>query len=188
MSVNRAILSQQRRPSIQQFIENLNVGNSGMLGRQKYELDRLITQTAAELPRERRCLADSFVNNDPFDTFHDSIAFSCQPRSSELRRLSYDQIRKVFGFGDRQSPVARYRPSALFDPPVRLDPIHDVQVRCPMNRGGVGARSLNIELQAALNPAGEPNTHFGSSSQNEGQIAGQRFRIATKRRPAMNAN
>jgi exodeoxyribonuclease V alpha subunit len=26
---------------------------------------------------------------------------------------------------------------------------------CPMNRGGVGARSLNIELQAALNPAGE---------------------------------
>ncbi len=24
-----------------------------------------------------------------------------------------------------------------------------------MNRGGVGARSLNIELQAALNPAGE---------------------------------
>jgi hypothetical protein len=28
-------------------------------------------------------------------------------------------------------------------------------VLCPMNRGGVGARSLNIELQAALNPAGE---------------------------------
>jgi exodeoxyribonuclease V alpha subunit len=24
-----------------------------------------------------------------------------------------------------------------------------------MNRGGIGARSLNIELQAALNPAGE---------------------------------
>jgi exodeoxyribonuclease V alpha subunit len=33
-----------------------------------------------------------------------------------------------------------------------LDPIRDVQVLCPMNRGGVGARSLNIELQAALNP------------------------------------
>jgi exodeoxyribonuclease V alpha subunit len=28
-------------------------------------------------------------------------------------------------------------------------------VLCPMNRGGVGARSLNTELQAALNPAGE---------------------------------
>jgi ATP-dependent exoDNAse (exonuclease V) alpha subunit len=34
-------------------------------------------------------------------------------------------------------------------------PIRDIQVLCPMNRGGVGARSLNIELQAALNPAGE---------------------------------
>jgi len=37
----------------------------------------------------------------------------------------------------------------------RLDPIRDIQVLCPMNRGGVGARSLNIELQAALNLAGE---------------------------------
>lgn len=36
-----------------------------------------------------------------------------------------------------------------------LDAIRDIQVLCPMNRGGVGARSLNIELQAALNPAGE---------------------------------
>jgi exodeoxyribonuclease V alpha subunit len=36
-----------------------------------------------------------------------------------------------------------------------LDPIRDIQVLCPMNRGGVGARSLNVELQTALNPAGE---------------------------------
>jgi exodeoxyribonuclease V alpha subunit len=36
-----------------------------------------------------------------------------------------------------------------------LDPIREVQVLCPMNRGGVGARSLNIELQVVLNPAGE---------------------------------
>jgi exodeoxyribonuclease V alpha subunit len=36
-----------------------------------------------------------------------------------------------------------------------LDPVRDIQVLCPMNRGGIGARSLNIELQAALNPAGE---------------------------------
>ena len=35
-----------------------------------------------------------------------------------------------------------------------FDPIRDIQVLCPMNRGGVGARSLNIELQVALNPAG----------------------------------
>jgi len=36
-----------------------------------------------------------------------------------------------------------------------LNPIRDIQVLCPMQRGGVGARSLNIELQAALNPTGE---------------------------------
>ena len=34
-----------------------------------------------------------------------------------------------------------------------LDPIRDIQVLSPMNRGGVGARSLNIELQTVLNPA-----------------------------------
>ena len=36
-----------------------------------------------------------------------------------------------------------------------FNPIRDIQVLCPMNRSGVGARSLNIELQAALNPAGD---------------------------------
>ena len=45
-----------------------------------------------------------------------------------------------------------------------LDPIRDIQVLCPMNRGGVGARSLNIELQAALNPLGENKVErFGST-------------------------
>ncbi len=32
-----------------------------------------------------------------------------------------------------------------------LDPIREVQVLCPMNRGRVGARALNLDLQAALN-------------------------------------
>jgi exodeoxyribonuclease V alpha subunit len=36
-----------------------------------------------------------------------------------------------------------------------LDPIRDIQMLCPMNRGGLGARSLNIDLQQALNPPGE---------------------------------
>jgi exodeoxyribonuclease V alpha subunit len=45
-----------------------------------------------------------------------------------------------------------------------LDPIRDIQVLCPMNRGGVGARSLNIELQAALNPPSENKVdRFGST-------------------------
>jgi exodeoxyribonuclease V alpha subunit len=39
-----------------------------------------------------------------------------------------------------------------------LDPIRDIQVLCPMNRGSIGVRELNSVLQGALNPArpGEP--------------------------------
>lgn len=45
-----------------------------------------------------------------------------------------------------------------------LDPIRDIQVLCPMNRGGVGARSLNVALQAALNPSGDNKIErFGST-------------------------
>jgi len=33
-----------------------------------------------------------------------------------------------------------------------FDPIQDIQVLCPMNRGGIGARSLNVDLQKTLNP------------------------------------
>ena len=33
-----------------------------------------------------------------------------------------------------------------------FDPIKDIQVLCPMNRGGLGARALNVELQKVLNP------------------------------------
>ena len=33
-----------------------------------------------------------------------------------------------------------------------LDPVNDIQLLCPMQRGGAGARSLNIELQKVLNP------------------------------------
>jgi exodeoxyribonuclease V alpha subunit len=44
-----------------------------------------------------------------------------------------------------------------------LDPVRDVQVLCPMNRGGLGARSLNVDLQGALNPDGAPTVErFGS--------------------------
>ncbi len=36
-----------------------------------------------------------------------------------------------------------------------VDPIRDIQVLCPMNRGITGARGINQALQAALNPPGE---------------------------------
>jgi exodeoxyribonuclease V alpha subunit len=45
-----------------------------------------------------------------------------------------------------------------------LDPIRDIQMLCPMNRGGLGARSLNLDLQQALNPPGELRVErFGST-------------------------
>jgi exodeoxyribonuclease V alpha subunit len=45
-----------------------------------------------------------------------------------------------------------------------FDPVRDIQVLCPMNRGGLGARALNIELQRALNPPGpERVERFGWS-------------------------
>jgi exodeoxyribonuclease V alpha subunit len=37
-----------------------------------------------------------------------------------------------------------------------LDPRRDVQVLCPMNRGPLGARALNVALQQALNPGPGP--------------------------------
>ncbi len=36
-----------------------------------------------------------------------------------------------------------------------LDPVRDIQVLCPMNRGLTGARGINQALQEALNPPGE---------------------------------
>ena len=33
-----------------------------------------------------------------------------------------------------------------------FDPVRDIQVLCPMNRGAVGTKVLNLELQGALNP------------------------------------
>ena len=39
-----------------------------------------------------------------------------------------------------------------------FDPVRDIQILCPTNRGPVGARELNVSLQTALNPPrpGEP--------------------------------
>jgi exodeoxyribonuclease V alpha subunit len=55
-----------------------------------------------------------------------------------------DAVRKLLA-------VVRDRVPARFG----LDPVRDVQVLCPMNRGSLGARTLNIELQRVLNPPGE---------------------------------
>ncbi len=44
-----------------------------------------------------------------------------------------------------------------------LDPVRDVQVLTPMNRGGLGARALNVALQSHFNPhPPESVTRFGT--------------------------
>lgn len=45
-----------------------------------------------------------------------------------------------------------------------LHPVKDVQILTPMNRGGLGARSLNAELQKVLNEKSEPKiSRFGTT-------------------------
>ncbi|MGD0111330.1 MAG: ATP-dependent RecD-like DNA helicase [Armatimonadota bacterium] len=58
---------------------------------------------------------------------------------ARVRRLVQEQIPKRFGF----------------------DPLEDIQVLTPMQRGELGARNLNQVLQAALNPSGREVQRFG---------------------------
>ena len=72
----------------------------------------------------------------------------------DLRRPSGDSDFYFVEADDPEAAVPRIVELVKARIPRRfgLDPVRDIQVLCPMNRGGVGARSLNIELQAALNP------------------------------------
>ena len=79
--------------------------------------------------------------------------------AGELPRLGKPEGETDFYFvpaDDADASAARVRELVTVRIPRRfgLDPIDDIQVLCPMNRGGAGARALNLELQAALNPAG----------------------------------
>jgi exodeoxyribonuclease V alpha subunit len=78
----------------------------------------------------------------------------------QLPELTNDRALSDFYFIDAELPedgiakiiaVVRDRIPKAFG----LNAIRDIQVLCPMNRGGLGARSLNIELQKALNAPGE---------------------------------
>lgn len=60
-------------------------------------------------------------------------------------------------FGKLMSVVTRRLPEKF-----GFDPVNDIQVLAPMNRGGLGARSLNVALQEALNPNALPRvTRYG---------------------------
>jgi exodeoxyribonuclease V alpha subunit len=74
----------------------------------------------------------------------------------DLARVESDDFHFVDA-GDPEQAVRKLLAAVRDRMPKRfgLDPIRDIQVLCPMNRGGLGARSLNIELQTALNPPGD---------------------------------
>jgi len=83
-----------------------------------------------------------------------------------------------FHFLERESPeeiaatlenLVRNRIPARF----RFDPIRDIQVLCPMNRGSLGVRELNQSLQRTLNPprAGEASVEkFGWRFQSRDKV------------------
>ncbi len=73
------------------------------------------------------------LTRDPAGDFHFVACAGPEDGVAKVLRLVSERIPQRFG----------------------LDPLRDVQVLCPMNRGGLGARALNLELQRALNPPGE---------------------------------
>jgi exodeoxyribonuclease V alpha subunit len=79
-----------------------------------------------------------------------------------VQRRDPEQIRNVL-----VDLVARRIPTRL-----AVDPIRDIQVLCPINRGSIGARELNATLQAALNPlpAGEIDSASGQSHSDGKQL------------------
>ena len=75
-----------------------------------------------------------------------------------MREIPSKDAKSDFYFIDRAEPeqisatvleMVKKRMPAKFG----FDPIRDIQVLCPMNRGSLGIRELNVKLQAELNPA-----------------------------------
>ena len=81
-----------------------------------------------------------------------------RPQNNEQSDFYFVQGETPEAIHDKLIQVVTQRIPAHFG----LHSINDVQVLTPMNRGGLGARSLNIDLQARLNPDGNPRINrFG---------------------------
>ena len=83
-----------------------------------------------------------------------------EPASSEMSDFYFVECRDPTDGAAKVIEIVRDRIPRRFG----LDPVRDVQVLCPMQRGALGARSLNADLQAALNPdAAAKVERFGST-------------------------
>lgn len=72
-------------------------------------------------------------------------AFATIPSNSDFFFIQRDEPEKILS---TLLHVVKNRIPQRF----QADPIRDLQVLCPMNRGNLGTRALNDELQNALNP------------------------------------
>ena len=72
-------------------------------------------------------------------------AFASTPSNSDFFLIKRDEPEKILS---TLLHVVKNRIPRRF----QADPIRDVQILCPMNRGSLGTRALNDELQNALNP------------------------------------
>ena len=82
--------------------------------------------------------------------------------AGEMPDLSAPTVESDFYFvkaEDPESAAATIRTLVCDRIPGRFgfDPVNEIQVLSPMNRGRAGVRSLNTDLQDALNPDGEPS-------------------------------
>ena len=75
----------------------------------------------------------------PPSDFHFVEAKDPEEAASRVVELAADSLPRAFG----------------------LNPREDIQVLCPMQKGELGARNLNVKLQERLNPAGEEVSRFG---------------------------
>ncbi|HET6369707.1 MAG TPA: ATP-dependent RecD-like DNA helicase, partial [Nitrospiria bacterium] len=76
-----------------------------------------------------------------------------------LQRIGGDDARNDFYFIEQEEPEKvieeiRSLVSSRLPKHFGFDPVDDIQVLCPMNRGVAGVLNLNLTLQAALNPRG----------------------------------
>ncbi len=103
------------------------------LGKTPYSPAPKSSQTVQEAP-------GNYGKPDQDSDFYLIAADDPDSIASKLLHVVTERIPKRFGF----------------------DPLLDIQVLTPMQRGGLGARALNVQLQAALNPDGQPQlTRFG---------------------------
>ncbi len=99
-----------------------------------------------------------FNEENGFDILSRIIANTHRINEGRMPEVSTNGVDSDFFFIDRAEPepiaemlieMVKTRIPAKF----RLDPIRDIQVHCPMNRGSLGVRELNVRLQNELNPA-----------------------------------